>query len=80
LIFFFDTLVILTRDRPCYLSGLVPDQTRQPIRPLTPAKNDSGITARWREEMNGGPERIDEQALIAEITMVSTFSNRYADR
>ncbi len=77
---FSDKPITLTSDRPPYLLGLVLDQQGQSIR--TPAQAE---TLAASMVANAKTRSVDQngamkQAVIAEIRMVSNFSNRQADK
>lgn len=78
---FSDKPVTLTSDHQPYLLGLVVDDEGQPIRSPAQAETfaDSILTTRSKTrpvEQNG----VRKQALIAEIKMVSNFSNKQAEK
>jgi len=78
---FSDKPVTLTSDHQPYLLGLVVDDEGQPIRTPTQAETfaDSIVTTRSTTravDQNG----VSKQALIAEIKMISNFSNKQAEK
>ncbi len=78
---FSDKPVTLTSDHQPYLLGLVVDDEGQPIRTPTQAETfaDSVLTTRSKTrpvDQNGA----SKQAMIAEIKMVSNFSNKQAEK
>lgn len=77
---FSDKAVTLTSDRPPYLLGLVLDEQGQAIRTPAQAEAFAASTLDRAKTRPVDQNGTTKQALMAEIKMVSNFSNRQAEK